>query len=675
MKKIINITVRSLLVVCLLVCAFAMASKAKAEVASSDVNVLGAQVRTEGQAGLRFVGSYTGADEVVKYGVAVALGNADAEAVKAGAKAEVSEQDEAGQYYVTVYNIPEAAYLQEISALAYVVLADESVVWSDQVVVKNLADTSLAAANAGELAEGNLIETVVNHVDANYKKVHQDVHGNIYIDSAVYESNHKELAKAFVKDWNALFGTELDAETAFVTSSYDSPFRKSARNQSQTEASGNLVTFFNDEKMSARWGWMLDYILAELSVGGSGYSNCKYGIGLVLGTTENNGSSNWYYGFPLISYIQSIFNAKGTSSGSGQYKFESSAENMAKLSKIVDYNKSIYASSDANLVKISDSYNLPEQAPAAGYDWLGWNDGSANHKGAYAVSAENVMLVSKSSPITYTITYMDGDQVIESLSATYTVESEEITLPEYSKSGHSFEGWFDNDACEGEAITSIASGSTGNKVFYANLIASSNVSVNVTYDLAGGYYLDRGIKTTDFVGGAYDAISWGSYKNYISLGSKGRAYWYHVTLNETEVPGIYEVTGKGSSGGSAATLECDIAILYCDDHKTSIPDLFNLCNGLVEGQLVAISNIPAASTSSASINVSVYDSSVALSVFSANVTAEYLLATPLIVPAKPGYTFNGWLNSVDGQVYTEFPGYESNPGDITYTAQWVAAAE
>lgn len=73
--------------------------------------------------------------------------------------------------------------------------------------------------------------------------------------------------------------------------------------------------------------------------------------------------------------------------------------------------------------------------------------------------------------ISYTITYIYKGTPLENLTpATYTVVSGAtlpvkgvVELPE----GAEFEGWYDNDAFTGDAVTAIAAGSIGNTNFYA----------------------------------------------------------------------------------------------------------------------------------------------------------------------------------------------------------------
>ncbi len=635
----------------------------------------GVQIRTDGNNGLRWEATVTNPEEGQVYGFLFAQGELTAEQLNKDTANVVAKEVEGlkedGKYHATMVKFPKDAAVQDITVRAYVRTGEEYE-YSENVVTRNLAEVAVYSKNT---AGGEFVDEVVEYVAENYKKTFEDNNKTLYYDNAIYETNHLALAEAFIKDWNATLGTSLDPKTAFVTNSYDSPFRKSARSGGTDATTSGLYKFFNNEVMSAKWGWILDYILAELNTG-TGYSACKYQIQVIRGA-ENTDTSSWYYGFNTISFLQSIFNAKGSSAGSGQFRFEN---DHAKLATIINYNNKIYANYEySTFVTNNGEVNLPEIADKNGYADC-WTFNSTEYLGGakFTLTPENsYALVSKYTPITYSITYFDGNEQLNLAPATYTVETATFTLPEYVKNGYVFNGWYTTPTFEeGSKVTEIALGSYGDIELYAKTTASSNVPVQVTYDLNGGYfaaeyYLENNT-TTDFVGGAYNAIDWTNYGKYISLGTSGRAWWYHVTLNETAIPGVYVVTGKGSSGSTAATLDCDIAILYADQHKTNLPELFALCSGLKVGQLVAISNIPESSTTKASINVSVFDASKTVATLGENLTVDYTLPTTLLVPVREGYTFLGWKSSVDGSIVTEFPGYTANPGAITYTAQWQA---
>ena len=67
--------------------------------------------------------------------------------------------------------------------------------------------------------------------------------------------------------------------------------------------------------------------------------------------------------------------------------------------------------------------------------------------------------------------------------ADYTVETATITLAKASKDGYTFEGWYSDAAFTADnKVTEIATGSTGNKEFFAKF----SETYNITYTLDGG---------------------------------------------------------------------------------------------------------------------------------------------------------------------------------------------
>ena len=80
----------------------------------------------------------------------------------------------------------------------------------------------------------------------------------------------------------------------------------------------------------------------------------------------------------------------------------------------------------------------------------------------------------KWTPITYRINYLEMLTSIGSNPITYTIESNTITLQtNFSQTGFNFLGFYDNPAFSGAPITSIASGSIGDKNLYANWVKAN----------------------------------------------------------------------------------------------------------------------------------------------------------------------------------------------------------
>ena len=127
-----------------------------------------------------------------------------------------------------------------------------------------------------------------------------------------------------------------------------------------------------------------------------------------------------------------------------------------------------------------------------GYAFTGWNTASDGSGTAYADKApisnllNNITLYAQWSQSTFTIKYYDGATELTNLTpTTYNVTSSTITLPTPTKTGHTFGGWYDNSGLTGTAVTQIATGSTGNKTFWAKWTIMSDGCV-------AGEYLAQG---------------------------------------------------------------------------------------------------------------------------------------------------------------------------------------
>ena len=92
-----------------------------------------------------------------------------------------------------------------------------------------------------------------------------------------------------------------------------------------------------------------------------------------------------------------------------------------------------------------------------------------------------------SKPIVYTITYnLNGGT--GATNGTYTIESPTITLPIPNKDGNDFKGWYDNASFTGSPITTIPTGSAGNKAFWAKweVIAPTQYTISTSSSPSNG---------------------------------------------------------------------------------------------------------------------------------------------------------------------------------------------
>ena len=120
------------------------------------------------------------------------------------------------------------------------------------------------------------------------------------------------------------------------------------------------------------------------------------------------------------------------------------------------------------------------------YTFAGWYDNATFTGNAITEiatgSTGDVKLWAKYTPVEYTITYnLDGGAANNP--ATYSIESKTITLADASKTDYTFAGWYDNATFTGNAITEIATGSTGDVKLWAKY---TPVEYTITYNLDGG---------------------------------------------------------------------------------------------------------------------------------------------------------------------------------------------
>jgi uncharacterized repeat protein (TIGR02543 family) len=136
-----------------------------------------------------------------------------------------------------------------------------------------------------------------------------------------------------------------------------------------------------------------------------------------------------------------------------------------------------------------------------GYYFAGWHDGTTLYSpsAVYTMPARNITFAARWNVRSYNITYdLDGG-TSGANPTSYNIETPTITLKNATRTGYTFEGWFDA-AIEGRQVTEIAQGSTGDKNLYARWTAKtymvafnangggtpSTASKNVTYDSTYG---------------------------------------------------------------------------------------------------------------------------------------------------------------------------------------------
>ncbi len=475
--------------------------------------VNGAQVRTTGDyQGLRFEASVDTLEGASEHGFYIALGEhslsdmrtaIEADSATVGGYKLVNKQalGEDTTFALTIYDITEEYYTSGITAVAYVKVGADYIL--DKAVTKNIAEVTMSALNAGETAP--LLTTVKEYISSNYKKAYENYAGNFVINNAAYCYIPTELSEVFISDWNKFVDEEdrissITSNTKATAASLSykgrsgADFYYSAKGAKWTDVNGgkesivtdistsNLYLFFNDAAMQAKWGWLLDLLVAADTT-----VHTKRQIDAIKGTGIND--LGLYNGVHLIGSIINFFNETGVNFYYTSINFSNTSGNKRAFYEGMlsgSYaNTTVYNFNFAGheIVEIGDSISLPAaKSPAAGYLWdayyLDTNDYAS--ESSYQVTSSNVTFVPTFSLINYDINYeLDGGVNNISNPETYDVETA-VTLYEPTKLGFAFGGWYDNPEFTGSPITSINVGSTGTVNLYAKFILT-NAYVNASW--------------------------------------------------------------------------------------------------------------------------------------------------------------------------------------------------
>ena len=667
----------------LFVFAILLVSTFKVE-ASSNTNealsIEGVQVRTSGEQsiGIRFVAEVEGytLTNVTAYGVSIAFGEAEATDITVGGtvneksvlSAQVSETDN-NKYYINLIGIPTTMYGQKVTARSYVVDNGE-IIYSTTAVTRSLGQATLDVKSAG--GTGDNIDTVINELNSNYKKVYK-LGDYVYVTNSIYEYEPTNLAKYFIEDYNKVMSTSLTTMTGFAKSimgTYSDSGTKDA-----IESNG-LYVFFNanEGEMLTKWGWLLTYISDTV---GNEYITKQ--VKFINGTTAIADTNDGWWGCRhLLGRLENFFTrVKVTGIGFDANNFSSNAEFKNLKATIDALENKFLANNSYDFYKIGDEIEFNEPSLSNGYAFDGYLFDETYYQvgDTYTVTSDSVSFTPVSHAIEYTIKYYNGEEELTSLANTYTV-NDAVTLPELSIDGYDFKGWYAESDFSGSVVTTISKGTTGSKVYYAKLEEAEFADVNVTFNLDGGYFLYDSIESsiTDFLIdyntarskshtvdtfyalGSWDEISDASLFLY---NSNYRTKWnwlveYIATVASSKNKAAF--TNFNNYDSQSELNAANSNYIYCVAYE--------LRGWVGQAQYSKNANFVTADYSTTDIKAS------SLEAVKGGTSYVYKEPCTMPTPKKSGFLFNGWKSSVDSSIITEYPGYESNPGNITYTAQW-----
>ena len=295
---------------------------------------------------------------------------------------------------------------------------------------------------------------------------------------------------------------------------------------------------------------------------------------------------------------------------------------------------------------------------------------------------------------TYGITYELNGGTNNEINPDMYTEGVRLTLADPEKTGHTFGGWYEEDAFSGSQILSISTEDTGDKVYYAKWTANT---YNVVYTLNGGinsdsnpaaYIYGNELQLEDPIRSGYDFGGWYTAANFsgspvssISTTDMGdKAFYAKWTANTYNI--TYTLNGGTNSGSNSATYTYGIGLTLAAPSKTghSFGGWYTAAN---------FSGSPVSSISTTDIGDKAFYAKWTVNTYhvtldanggsggTSSVTAAYEQSMPAATaPTRNGQTFNGYFDAQNGgiQYYTSnmssAKNWDKTAADVTLYAQW-----
>ncbi len=327
-----------------------------------------------------------------------------------------------------------------------------------------------------------------------------------------------------------------------------------------------------------------------------------------------------------------------------------------------------------------------------GYTFDGWSDGDNDWTTGDDMPDNDLSLTAQWSIVNYSITYAmdfgfnDGDNP-----TTYTV-LDNVTFDNPTKPGHTFNGWF-SDGAFTQPITSIATGSTGNKNVYAKWTINT---YTIDLDVNGGDAISPTSLTVNFastlalptpVREGFDFDGWETAEgvgygngnimpaNDLELIAQWEVKTYDVVYYTFEA----DITNPNKL---PATVEYELGETVTEQSVTNPGYIFNgWFNAADDSAFVFGFNMTDIAEPYIlygkwtaivyTVTYNLQDDDDAPAELPEDIPTEFTVEDPTIPlgdPTRPGYTFGGWKN--DGNVITSAIGGGTIIENITLTATW-----
>lgn len=322
-----------------------------------------------------------------------------------------------------------------------------------------------------------------------------------------------------------------------------------------------------------------------------------------------------------------------------------------------------------------------------GYDFMGWTVNGEFVSFPYQVNVDTVF-EAEFAPIEYEIEYnLNGGANNAENPLKYTIE-ESVALLAPTRDFYTFDGWYESDNFEGNAITEIAESSYGKKTFYANW---RPITYDINYVLNGGtndaenpsiYNTEISVELKAPTKAGYTFAGWFADKDFsvettgISLG-EGNAKTFYAKWNANENTIVFNANGgSGSMPNMTVATDCTVKLTTYAFTRNgyTFKGWATSANG---GVVYADEASYTMGTEESYTLYAVWEANKNTLVFNANggngSMLNMTIATDSTVKLttnafeKAGYTFMGWATSASGSVeYTDGASYTMGTNS-TYT--------
>ena len=335
-----------------------------------------------------------------------------------------------------------------------------------------------------------------------------------------------------------------------------------------------------------------------------------------------------------------------------------------------------------DVVNTFDSIFLPPEQPILeGYDFAGWftDDETFLEPFTFSTHPLDTNLFAKWTPTIYDITYnVNGGVLAVGSTLSYTVEDDLVVFNDPTRTGYTFDGWYDNSVFDGEVYVAI----NPNRMEDLSLFAKWTVNqYTITFDELGGSQVDN--ITQDF-GSVVTAPTAPTKTGHTFLGwsLEGQPFTFStMPVDGADLAAIWQVNNhtitlnvNGGTGISDTTLDFDYDASITLTNPTRLGYTFD---GWSDGSNIWTSgdDMPDNDLSlTAQWSLTNYSITYVMNFGFNNddnpTTYTVLDSVTLLAPTKVGNTFDGWYSDpAFTQPITQIP--VGSTGNKNIHAKWI----